>query len=66
MPPPAGRNIAYTDQPQAATTPRDTSVSIEHAPCRAFVSAARWNGQAAHSATGAVSAIRTHCQPVNR
>ena len=66
MPPPAGRNIAYTDQPQAATTPRDTSVSIEDAPCRAFFSAARWNGQAAHSATGAVSAIRTHCHPVNR
>ncbi len=59
-------NIAYTDHPQAAMMPRDTSVSIEDEPCRAFFSAARWNGQAAHPATGAASTIRTHCQPGNR
>ena len=46
--------------------PSETSVSIEQAPCRAFFSAARWNGQAAQSATGAVSAMSTHCQPGNR
>ena len=59
-------NIAYTDHPQAAAMPRDTSVSIEDEPCLAFFSAARWNGQAAHPATGAASATSTHCQPGNR
>ena len=39
---------------------------MENVPCLAFFSAARWNGQAAHSATGTVSATRTHGQPVNR
>ena len=61
---PASRtNIAYTDQPQAATMPSDTSVSIDAEPCRAFFSAAAWNGHAAHPATGAASATSTHCQP---
>ncbi len=46
--------------------PSETSVSIVAAPCRALVSAARWNGHAAHSATGAAHATRTHCQPGNR
>ena len=41
-------------------------MSIEQAPCRAFFRAARWKGQAAHSATGAARATRTHCHPVNR
>ncbi len=45
--------MAYTDQPQAAMMPSETSVSIEDEPCRAFLSAARWNGHAHHSATGA-------------
>ena len=45
--------------------PSDTSVSIDAAPCRAFLTAAAWNGHAAHTATGAVSASRTHCQPGN-
>ena len=58
--------MAYADQPQAATTPRDTSVSIEHVPCRAFLRAARWKGQAAQSATGAARTTRTHCHPANR
>ena len=45
--------------------PSDTSVSIDAAPCRAFFSAAWWNGHAAHPATGTASAISTHCQPGN-
>ena len=45
--------------------PSDTSVSIDAAPCRAFFSAARWNGHAAHPATGAATTTRTHCQPGN-
>ena len=43
--------------------PSDTSVSIEDVPCLAFFSAARWNGHAHHSATGAAHAISSHCQP---
>ena len=46
--------------------PSDTSVSIDAEPCRAFFSAAAWNGHAAHPATGAASATSTHCQPGNR
>ena len=45
--------------------PSDTSVSIDAAPCRAFLTAAAWNGQAAHPATGTASTTRTHCQPGN-
>jgi hypothetical protein len=45
--------------------PTDTSVSIDAAPCRAFLIAAAWNGHAAHTATGAASTTRTHCQPGN-
>ena len=54
--PRSSTNIAYTDQPHAAAMPSDTSVSIDAAPCRAFFSAAAWNGHAAHPATGAASA----------
>ena len=64
--PRSSTNIAYTDQPHAAVMPSDTSVSIETEPCRAFRSAAWWNGQAAQIATGAASATRAHCQPGNR
>ena len=46
--------------------PSETSVSIEAEPCRAFFSAARWNGHAHHSATGAAHATSSHCQPGNR
>ena len=46
--------------------PSETSVSIEDAPCRAFFSAARWNGHAHHSATGAAQATSSHCQPGKR
>ena len=46
--------------------PSETSVSIEDVPCRAFFSAARWNGHAHHSATGAAQPASSHCQPGNR
>ena len=46
--------------------PSDTSVSIVDVPCLAFFSAARWNGHAHHSATGAAQATSSHCQPGNR
>jgi hypothetical protein len=58
--------MAYTDQPHAAVMPSDTSVSIDITPCLALRTAARWNGHAAHPATGAASSARTHCQPGNR
>ena len=58
-------NIEYTDQPHAAVMPRETRVSMDAAPCRALRTAAAWNGPAAHPATGAAIAIRTHCQPGN-
>ena len=43
-------------------TPTDTSVSMVAAPCRALMSAARWNGHAPHTATGEASASDAHCQ----
>ena len=63
---PAGVNTtAHTDQEKAARTPIDTSVSMVAAPWRALITIARWKGQAAQIATGAVSAITIHCQPSN-
>ena len=59
-------NIAYTDQAQAAVMPSDTSVSIVAVPCRAFRSAAAWNGHADQMTTGAAVTSRIHCQPGNR
>ncbi len=56
---------AHSDQAVAATTPIDTSVSMVDAPCRAARYAARWNGHAAHVATGSASAATSHCQPRN-
>ena len=46
--------------------PSDTSVSIDAEPCRAFRSAAAWNGHADQSTTGAAVSTRTHCQPGKR
>ena len=48
--------------PNAASTPTDTSVSIDASAWRTFFQAARWNGQAAQAATGADSANASHCQ----
>src|SRR5215210_6490259 len=52
------RNRAYSDQPNAASVPRDTRVSMVAAPCRRFVQAARWNGSPPQTTTGAAS-VRT-------
>jgi hypothetical protein len=38
------------------------SVSMVASPWRRFVQAARWNGHAAHTTTGAASASEIHCQ----
>ena len=56
---------AHSDQPVAAITPSDTSVSMVDEPCRPARAAARWNGQADQVATGRASAATTHCQPSN-
>src|SRR3954451_21413914 len=56
---------AYSDQPNAASTPIEMSVSMVAAPWRRLVQAAVWNGQAPHTATGAASASEIHCQYVN-
>ena len=37
-------------------------MSIVAAPCRALLAAARWKGQAPHTATGEASAREAHCQ----
>ncbi len=58
--------VAITDQAKAASTPRETRVSMLVAPCRRFRQAARWNGQAHQNTTGTAQAIRSHCQPGNR
>ena len=54
-------NSAYSDHRYAAATPTEISVSMVAAPWRALTSAARWNGQAPHTATGEASASDTHC-----
>ena len=45
--------------------PTEIRVSIVAAPCRRFVHAARWNGQAPYATTGAASVSESHCQLVN-
>src|SRR5581483_194445 len=60
--PASPRKSAYSDQSQAARTPRETSVSIVAVPCLRFVQAARWNGHAAHRTTGVASCNASHCQ----
>ena len=57
--------MAHRLQPVAATTPRDTSVSMVKAPWRRARKAALWKGQAAQVTTGAVSSAMIHCQPTN-
>ena len=56
------KNRAYRDQPNAASTPRLIRVSIVAAPCRALIAAARWNGHAPHTTTGAARVRVSHCQ----
>ena len=45
--------------------PSEISVSIVDVPCRRLVHAARWNGHAPHTTTGAASVSDSHCQFVN-
>ena len=53
---------AYSDQPKAAVTPTEISVSIVAVACRRLSQAARWNGHAPHVTTGAASVSESHCQ----
>jgi hypothetical protein len=43
--PASPRNSAHTDQPNAASVPTDTRVSMVAAACRRLTAMARWNGQ---------------------
>ncbi|CAM5681260.1 hypothetical protein SVIOM74S_00625 [Streptomyces violarus] len=63
--PASPRNRAHRDQPNAASVPRETSVSMVAAPCRAFVQAARWNGSPPQTTTGAARVSESHCQLSN-
>jgi hypothetical protein len=59
------RNSAYTDQPNAASVPTDTRVSIDAAARVRFAAAARWNGSAPQTTTGAASVSDAHCHDGN-
>ena len=59
------RNSAYSDHRNADTVPSEMSVSMVAVPCRRLAQAARWNGHAAHTTTGAASVSDAHCQYVN-
>ena len=56
------KNSAYSDHRNAAVVPIEMSVSIVAVPCLRFAHAALWNGNAAHTMTGAASANDAHCQ----
>ena len=56
------RKSAYSDHRNAADTPIEMRVSIVAAPWRRLIQAARWNGQAAQTTTGAARASESHCQ----
>ena len=59
------KNSATSDQPNAASVPSDTRVSIVAAPCRRLVQAAWWNCQPPQTTTGAARVSESHCQKVN-
>src|SRR5664279_5894496 len=59
------KNNAYSDQPNAASTPTLINVSIVAVACRAFAQAARWNGHAPQTTTGAANVRLSHCQLSN-
>src|SRR6478672_5150243 len=59
------KNSAYSDHASAERVPRETRVSMVAAPWRRLVHAALWNGNAAHSTTGAARVREAHCQLVN-
>ena len=56
------KSSAHSDQANAASTPIETRVSIVAAPWRRFAHAARWNGQAPQTTTGAARVSEIHCQ----
>ena len=57
------KNSAYSDQPNAASVPSETSVSMVAAPWRRLVQAARWNGQRRPTPRPARRASsESHCQ----
>ena len=59
------KKSAYSDQPKAASVPRLTRVSMVVVPWRRLVQAARWNGHAPQTTTGAARVNESHCQLVN-
>ena len=59
------KNRAYNDHRNAADVPSETSVSMVNAPWRRLIAAARWNGHAPHTTTGAARVRLSHCQLVN-
>ena len=64
--PASPKNSAYSDQTNAASTPRLIRVSMVAAPWRAFSPRApRWNGHAPHTTTGAARVSDSHCQLAN-
>ena len=63
--PASPKNKAYSDHPKAANTPSEMRVSMVAAPWRRFVHAARWNGAAPHTTTGAARVSDSHCQCSN-
>ena len=63
--PASPKNSAYSDQPNAASMPSEMRVSIVAAPWRRLAQAARWNGQAPQTTTGAARVSDSHCQFVN-
>ena len=56
------KNSAYSDQPNAASVPSEIRVSMVAVPCRRLVQAARWNGHAPQTTTGAARVSDSHCQ----
>ncbi len=56
------KNSAYNDHTRAAEVPMEIRVSMVAAPCFRFAQAARWNGSAPHTTTGAVNVSDSHCQ----
>ena len=63
--PASPKKRAYSDQANAASVPMEMSVSMVAAPWRRFVHAARWNGNAPHTTTGAARVRANHCQLSN-
>ena len=63
--PASPKNRAYSDHPNAASVPIEISVSIVAVPWRRLAHAARWNGKAPHTTTGAASVSDSHCQLSN-